>query len=105
MNERRVNPEHQLGVGGGIACPGWEAAEPSRSRPRNLSVHRTHDLARPLRLGLRPKGDQVERAQGSHQPSPEVVLEIGMLNDPRRDEWVRDLKEHRRAATEEWRHR
>ena len=101
MDERRVHPEHQLGVSGRVGRSGREAAELGLRRSRNAAVYRAHNLAGSLRLGLGAEGDQIERPQGADQPAPQIALVVGVLDDARSDQRVRHLEQHGRTAAEE----
>ena len=64
-----------------------------------------HRLPGAIGLLLGAVCDQVERAKRADEPAPEVAPEIGVLDDARRDEWMRDLEQQRRPASEERRQR
>jgi hypothetical protein len=66
-----------------------------------VGVHGPDGLAGALRLFFAPVDDQVERPQSAEEPAPQVVLVIGVVDDARRNERVRHLKEDGRAAAEE----
>ena len=101
LDERRVHPELKFGVGSRVARARREAAQPAQRLAADMLVDGLHRLPGAIGLLLRAVRDQVERAERADQPAPEVVPEIGVLDDARRDERMRDLKQHRRPAAEE----
>ena len=100
-----MHPEHQLGIGSGVACPRRETAELDLRRPRDPRMHGAHELARPLRLGLRAEGHQIERAQRADQPSPQVSAIVRVLHDSRRNKGMCHLQQHRGPTAEKRGHR
>jgi hypothetical protein len=105
VDERRVYPEHQLRVERRIARPRREAAELRFGGSPNARVHRAHDFTGALRFGLRAECHQIERAQSPDESAPQIGVVVGVLDDPRRDEGMCHLEQHRRAAAEERRRR
>ena len=100
-----MHPELELGVGSRIARAGREPAQPVQRLTADVLVDSLHRLPGAIGLLLRAVRDQVERAQGADQTAPEVAPEIGMLDDAGRDKRMRDLEQHGKGASEEWRQR
>ena len=67
----------------------------------DAGVDRLHDLSRALGLFLRSVGDQVESPERAGEPAPEVASVVGVVDDARRDERMRDLEEHRGPTPQE----
>ena len=105
LDERRVHPELELGVGRRVARSAREAAELVLGLAADVLVHGLDRLTGAIGLVLRSVRDQVERAERANEPAPEVAAEVGVLDDARRDERMRDLEEHGRAAPQEGRQR
>jgi hypothetical protein len=82
-----------------VPAPEWP--QPLSCHPAHVGVHCPDGLAGALRLFLASVDDQVERPQSAEEPAPQVVLVIGVVDDPRSNERVRHLEEDGRAAAEE----
>ena len=63
-------------------------------------MHRLHGFPCTIGFFFRAVGDEVEGSQRSPEALPEVALVVRVPDDADRDEWMGDLEEHRRPASE-----
>jgi hypothetical protein len=92
IHERRMHPQHQLGIRSGIR----RAAAPAV----DARMHGLHHRAHTVGVRARAEDDRVQRGHRPRQAPPGVVAVARVVDDPGRDEWMRRLHQQRTAAAE-----
>ena len=105
VDQRRVDPQHQLRIGRRVRRARREGPELRRRPAAHPRMRGPHGCSDRVGLGLAPVGNQVERPERAQQPAPEVAPIVGVLRDAGGNQRMRDLQQHGSAPAEERRDR
>src|SRR5439155_4399476 len=100
VDESRVDPHHQRGVGSRVASSRRKRAHLLRYPALHLAVERSDPRRDTIGFGPVPEDDGPNRGHRPLEPLPRILAIVGVRDDAGGDEGVRNLHQQRPAAAQ-----